>query len=255
MIPRIISARPFISLITALVVTVCLFFIQIKESQIKANELKSGNFKERNILPPLTSLPLPISYTKEFSEKWEYRRVLLEGEFLPEHTIYLDNRVSEDAPEQNTKKINGFHIMMPFLINSGEIIWVNRGWIKRNTINRQDIPQISPLSGKQVISGYISVSQKNIFEMPSEKPHIINGHVIALNFYLHDDKKDLPNRNVYPFIITQTEGSADGLIRPKDGFFYKPKYQFDLRTWWFTLLIAIGFWLISGVYPFKNKTK
>jgi hypothetical protein len=53
-----------------------------------------------------------------------------------------------------------------------------------------------------MISGFISLGQKNSFEMPVESPHIINGHVVTLNFYLHDDKKNLPNQNFFPFIIT-----------------------------------------------------
>jgi hypothetical protein len=125
MIPRIISTRPFISLATTLVVGVCLFFIYTKETQIKVDELKAQKFSKRNGEPALKALPLPIEYSDSFSEKWLYRRVLLEGEFLPEHEIYLENRVSEDAPKPNSKKANGFHIMMPFLLSSGQIVWGN----------------------------------------------------------------------------------------------------------------------------------
>lgn len=253
MIPRIISTRPFITLATALVVGVCLFFIQAKESQIKTGKLKLNSFNERNAQSVLTALPLPILYTDEFTQKWQYRRVLLEGEFLPEHEIYLENRVAEDIPKPNSKKTSGFHIMMPFQLSSGQIIWVNRGWVKRDSVNRQIIPKVPPAAGKQMISGFISLGQKNIFEMPSESPHMIDGHVVALNFYLHDDKKDLPNRNVFPFLITQTGAGSDSLIRPEDGFFYTPSYEFDLQTWWFTLLIAIGFWAISSIVKIRSE--
>jgi cytochrome oxidase assembly protein ShyY1 len=253
MIPRIISTRPFISLATALAVAACLFFIHTKETQIKEGELKAQQFSERNILPALTELPLPIAYSESFSEKWLFRKVRVEGEFLPDHEIYLENRVSGDIPKPNSKKSSGFHIMMPFLLTSGEIVWVNRGWVKRDSVNRQNIPEAPPLPGKQVITGYISLGQKNIFEMPTESPHIINGHVVALNFYLHDDKKDLPNRKVYPFLITQTGSGLDGLIRPEEDFYYTPSYAFDLKTWWFTLIIAISFWFISGIAQMRGK--
>lgn len=89
--------------------------------------------------------------------------------------------------------------------------------------------------------------------MSSEPPHIVNGHVVALNFHLHDDQSDLPNRNVYPFLINQTGGNSDGLIRPEDNFFFMPDYKFDIRSWWITFWVAIAFWLISGIKLLKLK--
>jgi surfeit locus 1 family protein len=255
MIPRIISSRPLISLITALALGVCVFFIVTKEGQIQTDQANAIKFKERNNQVPLSQLPFPIDYSVQATENLLYRKVNLEGSFLPDHVIYLENRVAETIPKPNTKKISGFHIIMPFLLDSGKIVWVNRGWIKRDPINRQNIPDVQSIPGKQILQGYISVGKKNIFEMPDEKPHIINGHVVALNFYLHDDKKDLPNRNVYPFIIIQTSENADGLARPEADFYYAPDYSFDLRTWWFTLMIAIGFWFISGITLLWSKPK
>jgi surfeit locus 1 family protein len=224
-----------------------------KEGQIQNDQLNAVKFKERNNQTPLTQLPFPIDYSQQANENLLYRKVSLEGRFLPDHEIYLENRVAEDIPKPNTKKASGFHIIMPFLLDSGQIVWVNRGWVKRDPINRQNIPEVQSMPGKYILQGYISVGKKNIFEIPDETPHIINGHVVALNFYLHDDKKDLPNRSVYPFMITQTSEGADGLVRPEVGFYYAPDYSFDLRTWWLTLFIAIGFWLISGIIQLRNS--
>jgi hypothetical protein len=254
MIPRILTSRPFISLVASIAVGVCIFFIQSKEHQIQVDQVNVAKFKESNSQAILTKLPLPIDYSPQATESLLYRKVNLEGSFLPDHEIYLENRVPENIPKPSTKKLSGFHIIMPFLLTSGQIVWVNRGWIKRDPVNRQNIPDAKPIPGTQILQGYISVGKKNIFEMPDEAPHTINGHVIALNFYLHDDKRGLPNRNVYPFMITQTGDSLDGLIRPEAGFYYTPDYSFDLRTWWFTLIIAISFWLISGIVILKKET-
>ncbi len=247
MIPRIISARPFISLATLLVLVVCIFFIQKKERSVREDASKLVIFNERATLPVMTSLPFSINYEPDASKDLLYRKVRLEGAFLPNHQVYLENRVSEDSPKPSSKKTSGFHIMMPFLLNTGQIVWVNRGWIARDVTNRQNIPDVNPPIYAQTITGYITLSKKDIFEMPSEPPHFVNGHVVALNFYLHDDKNDLPNRNVYPFLITQTGGGSDGLIRPEDNFYYVPDYRFDIQSWWITLWVAIGFWLISGL--------
>lgn len=254
MIPRIISGRPTLSFAAALVVVVCIFFIISKEQRTKEDSASLITFTERSALPVIKDLPFPINYDPEASLDLRYRKVELEGSFLADHEIYLENRVSQDSPKPNSKKSSGYHIIMPFLLKNGSIVWVNRGWIGRNPVDRHNIPDVQPPTNEGKISGYISLGKNDIFEMPRERPRVVNGHVIALNFYLHDNKKDLPNRNVYPFLITQTGKGPDGLVRPGKNYFYIPDYSFDLRTWWLTLFTAIGFWLISGiVFLMKEK--
>ena len=248
-----VTSRPVISLATAIVVGLCLFFIFTKENQIKQGREKAQLFKTRNTLAVLTELPVPINYTPKVTSDLLYRRVELEGVFLVGHEIYLDNRVAEDNSKVSSKKHPGYHIMMPFLLTTGQIIWVNRGWVLRDPANRKNIPIIKHPSENQKLYGYIAESRKDIFEMPTERPRIVNGHVIALNFYIHDDKKHLPNRNVYPFLITQTDQGADGLTRPDEGYFFQPDFTFELRTWWFTLLIAFGFWFVNGLISLNRK--
>ena len=253
MIPRIISGRPTLSFAAALVVVVCIFFIASKEHHTREDYANLATFTERSALPIIKELPFPINYDPGSYLDLHYRKVELEGSFLVDHEIYLENRVSQENPKPHSKKSSGYHIMMPFLLKSGSIIWVNRGWVGRDPVNRQNIPNVRPPENEGKISGYITFGRNNIFEMPKEQPRLVNGHVIALNFFLHDNKKDLPNRNVYPFLITQAGKGLDGLVRPEKNYFYIPDYSFDLRTWWFTLFAAVGFWLISGVVFLRNE--
>jgi cytochrome oxidase assembly protein ShyY1 len=248
-----VTSRPVVSLATAIVVGLCLFFILTKENQIKQGEEKIQLFKARNTLAVLAGLPFPINYTPKVTSDLLYRRVELEGDFLVDHEIYLDNRVAEDNSIAISKKNPGFHIMMPYLLKTGQIIWVNRGWIMRDPANRKNIPTIKHPPSHQKLHGYIAESSKDIFEMPSERPRNVNGHIVALNFYLYDDKKDLPNRDVYPFLIIQTGQGSDGLVRPNEGYLFQPNYTFELRTWWFTLLFALGFWFVNGLIARNRK--
>lgn len=253
MIPRIISGRPTLSFAAAIVVAVCVFFIISKEQRTREDSASLVTFTERSALPTIKELPFPINYGPKALVDLRYRKVELEGSFLPDHEIYLENRVSQDSPKPNSKKSSGYHIMMPFLLKNNSIVWVNRGWIQKDPVDRHNIPNVQPPTNEGKILGYITLGRDDIFEMPKEQPRIVNSHVIALNFYLHDNKKDLPNRNVYPFLITQTGKGSDGLVRPEENYFYIPDYSFDLRTWWFTLFIAIGFWLISGIVFLRTE--
>jgi cytochrome oxidase assembly protein ShyY1 len=247
MILRLFLSRPYIGIATLLTVIVCIFFISTKNQAAKEGIHNQRLFHERGELQTLTRLPLPIEYNSQFTQDLLYRKVRLTGSFLQGHLVYLENRHSEAKPEPNSKQINGFQIMAPFLLNEGQIVWVNAGWIPRDPSNRLSIPSITLSKENTVISGYISAVKNNIFDMPKEKAHLINGHVIALNFYLHDDLKALPNQEVYPFLIMQTEGTDNALIRPSAGYFYIPDYSFDISSWKITLIVALLFWLISGV--------
>jgi surfeit locus 1 family protein len=179
--------------------------------------------------------------------------VELKGRFLAEHAIYLENRTSQNNPIHNINNSIGYHVIMPFLLSSGEIVWVNRGWIGKDPISRENIPEILTPTGEVNIGGYISFGEKSIFNKPSIAPHYIHGHSIALTFFLEDAKKDLPNRKTYPFLITQTGKATDGLIRPEVNFFYFSENSLDIRTWWFIQLVTLIFWLISGIVHIKNN--
>ena len=237
----------------AIVVGICIFFIKTKHEHIKTEREQISVFTSQNALPVIDNLSLSADFEANSISSLVYRRVALEGRYLAGHDIYLENRVAEDNAKPVSKKMPDFHIMTPFQLRSGAIVWINRDWIGRDSRNRNNIPHITQPDGDQKIHGYISQTKQEIFEMPKDHAHIIDGHVVALNFYLHDDQKGLPSRNVYPFIVMQTGGNIDGLVRPREGYLYQTDYSFELRTWWFTLAIAIGFWLISGIILVRRK--
>jgi len=253
MIKRIIAARPAISLTTALVGLVCIFFISTKENQIKAERAKAVHFQEKKHAPTLTSLLPPEEYTPKQLDDLEYRSVELEGAFLPNQEVYLANRTVSNSSKPNSKKMSGFHIMAPFVLTNGNIAWINRGWIVRDPANRKNIPKIEFPQGKQTISGYISSNNRDIFELRSARDHVIDGHIIKLSFTLPKIEKDFGNNATYPFLIIQTGQGADQLTRPVAGYMQQMNYSFELRTWWFILIITVGFWFVSGAIYVKRR--
>jgi cytochrome oxidase assembly protein ShyY1 len=254
MIKRIIVTRPAISLTTALVGLVCIFFIATKENQIKTERAKAVHFQEKKHAPTMTSLLPPSEYTPKQLEELQYRTVELDGEFMPNQEVYLANRTVANSSKPNSKKTSGFHIMAPFVLANGKTVWINRGWILRDPANRKNIPKIDSSPGNQIISGYISLENKDIFELRSAIDHVINGHIISLSFSLPKTDKDLVSDTTYPFLIIQTGQGADQLTRPAAGYLQETNYSFELRTWWFILMITIGFWFVSGVIDVKRRS-
>lgn len=77
-----------------------------------------------------------------------WHQVTMSGEFLNDKNIILDNQVVQEKA--------GFLIYTPFkILDSNRIILVNRGWYPLSN-SRNDIPNIPPIIGAQVIEGEIN---------------------------------------------------------------------------------------------------
>ena len=77
-----------------------------------------------------------------------WRKVELDGTFLNNQNIILDNQIFN----QNA----GFNIITPLKIQDSElIVLVNRGWYP-NLKNRETIPNINTISGNQNLKGHIA---------------------------------------------------------------------------------------------------
>jgi len=253
MMKRIITARPAISLTTALVGLICIFFIATKNNQIKTEREKALRFHERSLAGTLKSLLPPNEYTPKQLLDLQYRSVELEGTFLPNQEIFVANRTAANDSKPNSKKVSGFHIMSPFSLTTGKIVWMNRGWIARDPANRKNIPTIERLDGLQTITGYIQLNRADSFEVNSTMDHKVDGRVIALNFHAPNLEKDAPSSDTYSFLIIQTGAGDDRLIRPDIGYFHEVNYFFEVRNWWFILIFTIGFWFVSGVIYLKRQ--
>jgi surfeit locus 1 family protein len=75
-----------------------------------------------------------------------YRRLQLEGVFLPEQQILLDNIVHSG--------INGYEVLTPFVTGS-TVIMVNRGWVRANP-DRRVLPDISVTAENRTVTGIVN---------------------------------------------------------------------------------------------------
>ncbi|PJI96344.1 surfeit locus 1 family protein [Acidovorax sp. 69] len=88
-----------------------------------------------------------------------HRAVVLEGRWLPEHTVYLDNRQMQGRP--------GFFVLTPLQlagVDSG-VVLVQRGWAPRNFQDRTQLPQVLT-SGEAVVrvQGRVAAAPSRLYE-------------------------------------------------------------------------------------------
>ncbi|AGO10018.1 AaceriAAR028Wp [[Ashbya] aceris (nom. inval.)] len=72
-------------------------------------------------------VPLPQKFTPEMCEDWEYRRVVVKGEFKHEEEIFVGPRVRNG--------IKGYLLFTPFVRkDTGERLLIERGWVSEDRV-------------------------------------------------------------------------------------------------------------------------
>jgi len=147
---------------------------------------------------PAIALPDAIDISQ-----MEYTRVVLVGEFVKEWPIYLDNRPMNGMA--------GIYVLMPFkLQNQNKYVLVARGWIPRNNLDRAAIRPYHTPDGTVQIEGALKANAGRVFQFGTSAPlHsgalVQNLEISALN--------SASRLNVLPYVVEQTQGSDDGLLR------------------------------------------
>ncbi|MFM9879433.1 MAG: SURF1 family protein [Burkholderiaceae bacterium] len=136
-----------------------------------------------------------------------HRSVKLQGSWLPQHTIFLDNRQMQGRP--------GFFVLTPLaLAGSNHTVVVQRGWVARNFTERAQVPQVPTPEGSVVVYGRLAGPPPKLWEF--ESSHITAGpaHIrqnIDLPLYSLEIKRPLLMASVLELPADAVAG--DGLQR------------------------------------------
>lgn len=144
---RSLRWRDWIFLALALVAApVCtrLGFWQL--DRLQQRRARNAQIQERLVSPPLELRFQPIEI-----EDFEYRRVVLRGQFDPDHQILLENRSYEEQP--------GVHLVTPLLEEEGaQGVLVDRGWIPSSQMAEDELDQFQ-VEGEVTLEGILRESR------------------------------------------------------------------------------------------------
>tara|TARA_A100000171_G_C2134293_1_gene148971 strand:+ start:1575 stop:2360 length:786 start_codon:yes stop_codon:yes gene_type:complete len=123
-------------------------------------QLKRLSWKENLIQTVETRLQGPRLPLEEFLEKYtsftthEYEKLTLEGQYLHDQETYLLGRTNGGQVV--------YHVVTPFLLESGTVILVDRGWIPAK-VSSSD-PDITRPKGTLIEQGHMRLkSSRNLF--------------------------------------------------------------------------------------------
>jgi surfeit locus 1 family protein len=179
--------------------------------------------------------PVRLASSRQNDADVTFKNVELRGEFVPERTLYVDNRVH--------RKQAGYHVVSLFrLEGGGEYFLVNRGWLPAPG-SRSQSPAAPGIAGPLVLRGIVSKPARGIYELaPESAKGSVRQHLVIDRFQAEFGVQ-LP-----PLVVLQTSESPDGLVRdwpqPDAGVNTHLGYAFQWRALAVAALIA---WMYFGI--------
>jgi cytochrome oxidase assembly protein ShyY1 len=180
-------------------------------------------------------------YISKDSKKWD--RVYVEGSWDGSNQLLIDNVIR--------KGIAGYKVLTPFkLINTNEIILIDRGWIPRNR-NIEVLPNIDLINSNERVSGILespelglTLSDELVTDVWPKVSQTKNLEVISKEY----------SDQIYPFILLADPTSRNSLeyikINPTN---MTPIKHYGYSAQWFLMFIVLCVMYIW--YGFKRNEK
>lgn len=109
-----------------------------------------------------------------------YKPAVLQGQWLVDKTVFLDNRPMDGA--------SGFIVVTPLLLSGGEgacrhrIVLVERGWVPRDVRDRSHLPELPTSSTPVQVRGHVTLGLSRTYQLGDEAmPSAHSGPVLRQN--------------------------------------------------------------------------
>jgi surfeit locus 1 family protein len=113
----------------------------------------------RAVLPPLADGQLARDAGRAAGQ--HDRRIVVSGRWLPERTVFLDNRQMDGRP--------GFFVLTPLLLAPNDAVLVQRGWTPRDPQDRARLPDVPTPAGEVRVEGIVAPPPSKLYAFVSEE--------------------------------------------------------------------------------------
>ena len=171
-----------------------------------------------------------------------HRRMVLKGRWLPQHTLYLDNRQMNAKP--------GFYVLTPMHLEGTEVVvMVQRGWAQRSFTDRTALPSIQTPDGGVEVQGHLAPWPSRLYDFggPEDGP-------IRQNLDLENFRKET-GLNVLEVSLLQSGPASEGLLRewPKVASGVEKHHGYAFQWFGLSGLIALLYVWFQIVQPRRQK--
>jgi surfeit locus 1 family protein len=177
--------------------------------------------------PPVALPAQPVD-----AAAYALRRVVVRGSFVPEQTIYLDNRIRHGRV--------GYEIVTPLRQSGSRLhVAVLRGWVAGSG-SRSQLPRVPTPAGEQRVEGVALAAIPQRFELKGAQPE---GRVWQ-NLSV-ERVRAATGLALQPILLEQRSSSDDGLSRdwPQHGAGAEKNENYALQ-WYSLAALCVILWLV-----------
>jgi surfeit locus 1 family protein len=182
----------------AVAVAGCAVFVALGNWQSRRAEEKLAAQRNADALAAAAPVRLPAAPVT--ASEYVGRRVFVAGEYVPAHTVLIDNRVH--------KGVAGYYVVTPLRIEGGPLhVLVNRGWVPAGP-RRDRLPDVAVPAGPQRVEGIaLEPSRRTYALAPDEAPGPVRQHLAIERVAAESGLR------LQPVVVQQTGAAPDGLVR------------------------------------------
>ncbi|MFD0669231.1 SURF1 family protein [Ramlibacter sp. MAHUQ-53] len=195
--------------------------------------------ESRQALPPLEP---GVLLSQDGSADLLHRAVTLRGQWLAQHTVYLDNRQMQGRP--------GFYVVTPLrLAGSEAVVLVQRGWAPRNFVDRARLPPVDTPGGEVTLTGRIAPAPARLYEFDGAAAGPIRQNLDLAAFRA---ETGLP---LVGGSVQQTGAPSEGLLRdwPVPASGADKNYGYAFQWWGLCSLILVLYVWFQFIAPRRRR--
>ena len=178
--------------------------------------------------------PHPVPASPAASETLLLRRLGARGEFLPQFTVLLDNKVYRGRP--------GYFVVTPLRLAGGkQPVLVNRGWIAA-AARREDLPDPKTPPGEVTVEGFGLAHPPRVLDAGGGPQRGRVRQSLALQAFAQETGLALQ-----PVFLEQHSGLDDGLVRdwPAADFGIQKHEGYAIQWYLLAALSMVLFFVLS----------
>jgi surfeit locus 1 family protein len=173
-----------------------------------------------------------------------HRTIELRGSWIPQHTVFLDNRQMNNVP--------GFYVVTPLrLEGSDAVVLVQRGWAQRNFERREVLPPVQTPAGRVTVRGRLAPPPAKLYAFDTEEKGAIRQNLDLARFRAETGLALLP------LSVQQVGRPSEGLLRqwPQAATGAEKNYGYAFQWWAIATLIAILYVWFQLILPRRQARR
>lgn len=196
---------------------------------------------ERAAEPPLPAAQLARDLG--MAAQQYYRRTELVGHWIPERTVFLENRQMHGQP--------GFFVVTPLALADGSAVLVQRGWQPRDLLDRTKVADVLSPPGEQRVAGRIAPPPGRLYQFAGPGEGRIRQNLDLAAFGVET------GLSLRPLSLQQLDGSADGLQRdwPKPAVDVQKNKGYAFQWFGLSALIVFLYVWFQLVRPWRARSR